>query len=234
MKEAVYCNAILDKCLKLCEDGIKMVMQTYPDLSLPSFEEHTGREEFSLGSRYLHRGFYCPSPDLEYIVTNMRRGKIAKRMTKRTRPTNRYCFDDDGRLKLAETYYPNGSIQKEYIFYVEDTVFGFTTEKNEYISKISIAKYADGKISYYLWAPCHYNRDMGVDYPYWIVYEKYNYSENSYLETEFYNLRLYGIHEGFGNYNKYRFILDDNGMVIGDSIEELMKECGSIGGQNGH
>jgi hypothetical protein len=217
------CKAILDECLQICQKYISKAVQIQPNLDSIYSNLVIRKEEFAIQSRYLHRGFYCPSPDIEYIITNMRRGKIAKRVDARTQPTNRYLFDDNGKLRYAETYYPNGFIEAEYIFHDENLIFGFIVDSSDRISVISVAQYSCGTILSCLWAHCTYRTDSSTYTPRWIMYEKYNYDGASHLETDFYGINL---SNHFGSYDKYRFHLDLEGNIIKNTIEQLQKENG--------
>ena len=220
MKTSATYETVLNECLQICQKHISKAVRIQPDIDNIYSNLIISKEEFALQSRYLHRGFYCPSPDIEYIVTNMRRGRIAKRVDARTQPTNRYLFDDSGKLRLAETYYPNGAVKREYIFQDKNLVFGFTVDECDHISEISVAQYADGIILSCLWAHCMYCTDNHTYTPWRIIYEKYNYDGASHLETDFYNITP----NRFGSYDKYRFHLDAEGKIIKNTIEHVTRE----------
>lgn len=55
------------------------------------------REEFCTGSDMM-LGYYCPSPVFDLITGNVHRGKILKRITKRSKPCMQYGFSESGRI----------------------------------------------------------------------------------------------------------------------------------------
>lgn len=212
-------ETVWDKCISICLECIEKGVKLSDEISTLDSCFQRGREEFVINSRYLHRGFYCPSPVREYIVTNMRRGKIAKRITKASRITNRYVFDTENKMRIAETHYPNGYIKTEHILYDGNTVCGFTFDSCKHISEISMEWFADGRISSYFWACCWYEFSTGCYRVSHMTYETYSYDNKFFLDMEFYD--MLGERNDLGNYNKYRFSLDENGIIIADSIHLL-------------
>lgn len=204
-------KAVWEKCLQICYEYIQKGIEKQNEIEgiLSSLEG--GKKEFAIGSRYMHRGFYCPSPSMEYTITNMRRGRIAKRIDKRSRPTNSYLFDAEGTLRAVETFYINGSIQTEYLFYEEAFVFGVSYDDEGHISEISIEQYEESQIKEYLWACCYYNYSENTHLISHMVYETYHYDNKGYLDVEFYD--MLGFRHDLYQYNRYRFHLDENGKV---------------------
>lgn len=217
MEQADY-NRIIQDCLALCEQYAEKGMKLIPLCMDSDIKDQAALEEIGIQSRYLPRGFYCPSPDLEQIITNMRRGKIARRKTKRLQPTNRYLFDQDGKLFLAETFYPNGCVAEEYIFYEKDVSFGLELDSDMRIYTISIALYKDGRICAYLWAACNgISKDTNALGVHSIIYETYSYTSDGYLETNWYNISILSIN--IVTYVKYRFALgEDNKIIPGSGV----------------
>ena len=223
--------AIWNKCMQLSHEYIKKG-EAYRQNVDGDTQSQNETEQFCLNARYLHRGFYCPSPDMEYIITNMRRGTIAKRLNSAKNITNRYVFHADGRMKIAETINLNGHISTEHIFYQNNTVWGVTFERASDMSKrvceVSVEEYADEKIRSYLWATCNYNSNKD-QYTIWqIIYEEYHYGNEGYLETDFYYMSPSSVPEWdhICQYQKYRFHLDGNGGVIPKSKE--MRDKGTV------
>ena len=97
-------------------------------------------------------------------------------MRKNSRPTNRYEFDLKGRLRLAETIYPNGSVSTEFLFYEGDVIFGLTYGDNSKLRALSVERYEDGRLVSYLLVDC-YRRDSesSCDISR-IAYERYGYA----------------------------------------------------------
>lgn len=66
------------------------------------------REVCAVGARYLHRGYYCPSPFRDILISNARRGRLLKRPTSRSTPSHRYFFDSDNKMMIAESTLSKG------------------------------------------------------------------------------------------------------------------------------
>lgn len=77
------------------------------------------REELCSGSD-MNLGFYCPSPVQDLIVGNVHRGKILKRITKRSKPDMKYGFSEDNKAtyicfsKSEDKTEPEWIAQAEY------------------------------------------------------------------------------------------------------------------------
>lgn len=209
--------------MSLCLESIEKGIELSNEILKPDIDFHPGKEEFAINSKYLHRGYYCPSPALEYIVTNMRRGKIAKRITKASRITNRYIFDTENKIRIAETFYPNGSTKTEHIIHEGDTVYGFTFDSYKHISEISIEQFWNGRIESYFWACCWYEFSTGCYRVSHMAYETYFYKKEGFFDMELYD--MLGDRSDVGKYNKFRFCIDENGMIIANSIQLLTNDA---------
>ena len=62
----------------------------------------TVRKEYARGGEVIHRGYYCPSPVLDKIVGNCKRGKLIK--TPRKMPDYEYWIDSDNKIILIKKY----------------------------------------------------------------------------------------------------------------------------------
>ena len=221
MKDSEKYGQITESCLELFRRYMQKGLHAHARLNNALSSLQISREEFALQSRYIHRGFYCPSPDLEYIVGNMRRGKIAERITSAKRLTNRYLFDKDGTLIAAETFYPNGSTKIEHIFYEDNIVYGVSYNAIDNALEISVEQYADNKIIAYLWAGCSYSPYKESISSVQMIYETYRYPSNTLLETDFYNIDIIN-GDTFCKHYRYRFILDRNGIVVPGSLSQIV------------
>ena len=85
-----------------------------------------GKEEFGTKSRYLHRGVYCPSPALDILIANSKRGRILVRPTERSHITNRYVYGSSERLLFVDNYIDDRLLSTEYLLYQHNTVYGIT------------------------------------------------------------------------------------------------------------
>ena len=90
-------------------------------------------EELSAGSDML-LGCYCPSPVLDLIIGNVHRGKILKRVTKRSKPDTKYGFNEDGKMAVFVDLPPEGYTDYDvrgFVLYDESTVTYICFRKTE-------------------------------------------------------------------------------------------------------
>lgn len=210
MKEK--CNAVWDKCEAMADRYYQKAVALLPQIKQFEKDFEPARDEYCLKARYLHRGFYCPSLILEHVVDNMKRGRLAKRMTSRTKPTNGYFYDRDDIMRMTETYYPNGAFTTEYLFYEDNIVYGITCESNYHISMISVEEYAGDRIQSYLLA---YYSEGSSGKPWQMEFESYLYGDGC-LEAQWYDMWVnhYRVpQEKFCTYSQYYFSTDEYGKV---------------------
>ena len=121
-------------------------------------ESNTRKTEFCIQSKYLHRGFYCPSPVLELLIENCKRGKLTAKPYKTTRDYYKYNFDNNNSMVSAEHYITGLSctpLEIEFIIRDGDVEYGITfsnhKEAADYIeiTYISMAKYENSAIKSY-------------------------------------------------------------------------------------
>ncbi|MEH6949139.1 hypothetical protein V7068_19130, partial [Bacillus sp. JJ634] len=63
-----------------------------------STEQAITKFEYLKGGETIHRGYYCPSPILDLIVGNAKRGRLLKRKPDFGKFTYEYGFDIDNRM----------------------------------------------------------------------------------------------------------------------------------------
>lgn len=200
MQERLDLKAIWESCMPLFQEYLHKESTLESQIQeLCSSDIPIGKEEYALGSRYMHRGYYCPSPIYDKLVGNARRGRIAKRITKTTRPTNRYEFDIEGKLRLVETINRNGHNETEFVFYEEGVVFGLTYDGHDLLSKLSIEQYTEGMITSYLRVICDKNGPNRSYRARSMSYECYRYNADHmdadvYFDLMEYNGFLFGVH----------------------------------------
>ena len=216
MEYIEYYNAVLDKCKSAIAEGVLF----YPQIETYMSTTKLGKAEFSLGSRYMPRGFYCPSPDIECIITNMHRGKIAKRLSKKAKPPHRYMFNEENKLFLVETFLPNGVTETEYILHKQNYSYGFVYDRAGHITSISIEHYVDGKLCCYLWAACTYTQTAEYKF-HMIIQEEFCYINEKNIETDFYTVQTALEQEHISRW-KAAFGLDEGGKIILDSRSLLL------------
>lgn len=91
------------------------------------------REELSAGSD-MTLGYYCPSPVLDLVIGNVHRGKILKRVTKRSKPDTKYGFTEDGKMAVFVNLPPEGYSDYDvrgFVLYDESTVTYICFRKTE-------------------------------------------------------------------------------------------------------
>lgn len=223
MRKSLNHEQIIESCLQIFHKYMKRGLISQAQLDNTFSNSEIRKEEFAIQSRYMHRGFYCPSPDLEYIVGNMRRGKIAERITSVTKLTNRYLFDKAGALIAAETFYPNGSTKIEYIFYEDNIIYGISYNAIDNGLEVSVEQYADNKIISYLWAGCTYSPYKESISGVQMIYETYQYPSDTLLETDFYNIDIIN-EDTFCKHYRYRFDLNQNGIVVPGSLSQIIEQ----------
>lgn len=89
------------------------------------------RKEYGRGGATIHRGFYCPSPVLDKIVGNCKRGKLIK--LPRKKPDYEYWYDQKERLILVKKTNPeneNITPEIEILFYNSNSVDSIIYQKS--------------------------------------------------------------------------------------------------------
>ena len=132
--------------------------------------EPCSRVEYDINSRYMPRGFYCPSIALDKIITNARRGKLLKHLTQRSKPTHRFVFDESEKLIMAETKAPFPEIT-EYLIYEYNKILGFSVDANNRITAISEENYEQGFLMNYYFATLSFDEKSIHS----AFYEQYHY-----------------------------------------------------------
>lgn len=220
MEHAKYYRSVLDSILNECKTAILEGLLFYSQIETYIATMKLDHVEFSIGSRYMPRGFYCPSPDIECIITNMRRGKIAKQLSKKAKPPHLYMFNEENKLFLVETFLPNGATETEYILHKQNYSYGFVYDRAGHVTSISIEHYADGKLCCYLWAACTYTQTAEYKF-HMIIQEEFCYINEKNIETDFYTVQT-ALEQGYISRRKAAFELDENGKIVLNSRTLLL------------
>lgn len=187
-----YCDYIWKTCLASFQQSILLALAF---AEKGEYLEYQGRipakEEFAVNSRYMHRGYYCPSPIFEQVVTNARRGKLLKRPTKRSNITNRYCFGEDHKLYFVE-YLLNQTVQsREYIMQMDNVRYGFVFNAKDVLGGISVETYCQNKLQSYMWVMCHNASSTGQNWQTnYVRYETYEYDGQELICANFHHVAL--------------------------------------------
>lgn len=188
MRDFLDPEQVWEECTALFWEYLQKEPSLEDEIDMLCSDIPIGKEEYALGAKYLHRGPYCPSPVHDKLVIGIRRGRIAKRMTKASRPTNRYEFDLEGKLRLAETIYPNGHVSTEFLFYEENVVFGLTYGGGDKLTALSVERYSEGRLGSYVLVDC-YRSGSEVDYVISkVAYERYHYDGDTMTVDAIYDL----------------------------------------------
>jgi hypothetical protein len=185
------------------------------------FVEHDGvlhhrsipcsREELAVGAKYLHRGAYCPSPVLDLLITNTKRGKILRRPSPRSKISNRFIFDASGKLLYTDNYLFDGKLgSSEYLLYEGDTVYGVTLAQFGGIVSVSRERYAQGRIVSYDCA--YYAPGLAGIECFQMFCERYHYDDIGLLTWEYYQLHFSFeavATSGFVKHERFRFTRED-------------------------
>jgi len=183
---------------------------------LQAAEENKKRTEYGIASKYVHRGYYCPSPITDLIIGNSHRGKLTKSIRSDTKDYFTYIFDEHNHMICAEhrmrVSKDDVPANHEFIIRDENVEFGitFTDNLNKEISFLSQAIYHDGLIRSY--SSAIFNAIM--QFPMTSLdHEEYFYSDGILQRADVYM----GIIPAINSYDKssYTFNHDDKGIIIG-------------------
>lgn len=208
-------NHIMDICSDLFQEGIAKYIEFVKNGQFDEYQKiEPSREEKAVNSRYLHRGYYCPSPLFEVLVTNTRRGKILARQTKNSKITHRYLYDSDDNLYLVENYYNGQCTMCEFILIEENKRYGFTFYNNGELCSISIEMFSNEKLQSYIWISCSKGYQTDEFLANFAYYETFAYDGEVMSEWDFISVVFRRNKDSLGsvNHRKYR-PLYENGQI---------------------
>ena len=165
------------------------------------------REELCSGGAVMHRGYYCPSLIQDIVVGNVKRGKILKRPTVRSRPTFRYRFNSSNQLIVIDTIDDVGG-DNEIIIYSKEKETGILFNDRFGISLISECVYKDNKLdSYTIGSYASYKKQVQE-----IEKEIYAYSSDGLTCADWYDYFCFN-KSIIIRHNQYCFQHDDEGCL---------------------
>lgn len=169
-----------------------------------------GIEQIGANARNLHRGFYCPSPVIDILVMNAKRGKIMIRPSARSKITNRYVYDTANKLIFVDNYIDGKMVSSEYLQYQNDIVYGITVGMRSDLIGISEEVYLDGRLRSYIYA--NYSRFEDNLACYQMDCEIYHYDDLGLMGWNHYQL-YYGWERvapsGYIKHNRYSLARQD-------------------------
>ena len=177
--------------LEICDKTGKLLLEKGADFyysgKINEYNNKLGQQqELAVGCKYLHRGYYCPSPIREFVIVNAKRGRLLKHPTSRSKITHFYHYGTDGRLVIAESVVPSG-MKREYLVYEDDHIYGLAFDLYGGLVGVSQETYANGKLQSYFCASCYnsFQDKIFLDITE-SFYEEYTYVDDKLDEVAFY------------------------------------------------
>lgn len=182
--------------------------------------------KYAIGGELLHRGYYCPSPVEDIIISNVKRGRLSNKLTDKIR--YKYDFDKFGHLINVETIAE--FTRREYIWYKDNLQYGVKTEGlefSDYVSTTSRCLYENAKIIRYELALVMSKTDLGEYCIGDVEVEEYFYDDkNELINILKYTHFQYKGERMISNRYLYELIRDDDNKVI--SYKVLRIQDGKI------
>lgn len=206
-KSGILNNPDFDSVVDQAYSIIKKYHSDYTTL-LEKCTKDTFKILYNQGGGNLYRGYYCPSPIEDIVVSNCKRGKLYSTVPRVY--AYKFHFNSDNQLISAFLHDENVAIDTfEYIFYLPDTCFGVQFSAYGYINHIAISKYQDSKIIQFNLMNLSWQND-DVFSVLSIHTENYQYEDGKLKyteEKEFYSSIPVIIKK------EYEFFHDDNGYL---------------------
>ena len=207
------CKPFITECERLARVAMEYENQCQDLMAKLSKEVAT--EQFATGGEALHRGYYCPSPIRDIVIGNSNRGKLLSRLTKRSKPTYQYKFDDNGRMILVDNiHYDINSTSTEIILHDVGKELGVVSRiwnGEQMIEQVSEIIYENGKIISYTTGDGYGNTDV----PYSIgqyIREEYTYSEKGIETAHIYHFLNHEFAQLLRHF-EFRFQHDEEGYL---------------------
>ena len=174
---------LIEKCKKLEEEHKKLIGNY---LRKDIKRDEIVNKKYAVGGELLHRGYYCPSPIYDIVISNVHRGKLVKDLNDKV--IYIYSFDKFGRLVEMENI--EEFVSKEFIWYENDNQYSvsmLSANPNDHISNTTRCIYEDNRIMRYEFVTVSSKGSNGEkpdDYKiYDIEVEEYFYNENGELAS---------------------------------------------------
>ena len=141
----VLCHSQQDECQRIIEIGNSL----FPTISCNAHP--IARTEYAVEGD-IHRGYYCPSPIIEIIVGNLKRGRILKRVTAASKISHQFNFNEENHLQSCIAYSNGLKTHEEFLFPLEEKRYGITVNDSNEITAICEEVFLDNKIRQYTYA----------------------------------------------------------------------------------
>lgn len=141
------CRHFSTECDRLAEIGLSLLGRI--DQLRQTCETDTVRREYASGCKYLHRGFYAPSPVIHLMVVGIKRGRLLKRMTAKANPAFEYGFNAEGLLLWCKQLRNRKVTYTEFLVYEENAVRGITIDNFGNLQTVTEEIWENGRIITY-------------------------------------------------------------------------------------
>lgn len=174
------------------------------------------REEVSTGGESHSRGYYSPSPVIDLVIGNYKRGKLLMRPSKRSRIDFTYGFDADNRLRLiTQNLRDTGRSTQEVMVYEENRVLGLNIDRwpeNRPLDIFAITeeKYSDGKLMSFSTLNIHGLRESDAFEHTRYYKEEYTYDEKGIRTCDSYDCT---VSIAMLQHFRYEFEHDEEGYI---------------------
>lgn len=173
--------------LSVAESLCSLAQQKLPEIEAISetFFAQTAHTEAATNSG-LHRGYYCPSLIYDLIVGGVKRGRLLKKLTARSKSYFLYGFDDRNRLIWSKHFINNYRVQTEYFLHTDESIYGFTVDAKGRLEIITEEVYEDNRLVCYRHVLA-VSSENGVE-PVQMMQEEYTYDNEGLLCCDWYSL----------------------------------------------
>lgn len=130
----------------------------------------------------IHRGFYCPSPVIDIIIGNARRGKLLQRSSKRSRILHEYGFDRNDDLCYAKEYLNGSHVFTEFLSHSDHVTMGITMDTTGQLTAVSEEAHQEGKLQTYRYAQYCQLEQEAVCFS--LRIEQYRYDDEGLYECD--------------------------------------------------
>ena len=234
-KQEKYISEFMKKC------AVYLLLQKMcQDIGGELFRIQNTRVKYDRYGQYRNTdlGVHTPSPVIDLIVGNMKRGELYKRKPIKMDHVFRFKYREDGNLisaflylKEKPRYFCSVLYFGRYIFYLKYSVVGMLEEDISFLSYLYIIKYEKNKPEYLEKVNCISDSMISS-----IERERYIYKDN-FLDKWMWERYLFpekslGIEEGKFCQNLFTMEYDKNGCIYGYTLGQDLDQKKMISSQN--